>query len=88
MTRLFSDVQKNSFDRKVEDIASDLERLASEVRRQGQVKASRDGLDYVDASHRIIHAVMWRVANLNLDDLVTRARDVEVVLQYEKDNPQ
>jgi hypothetical protein len=87
MTRLFSEVQSASYARKVEEIASDLELLAEEVRRAGRPKETRDGLDYVNAAHNVLHAAIWKFANLNLDDLVTRARDVEIALQYEKDHP-
>lgn len=86
MTRLWSDSLSASYSQSVENIAVDLEKLAERVRRYKTVKKTRDGLDYVDSAQNIIHDVNWAVVNLNLDGLVSRARDIEVALKLEAED--
>lgn len=72
----YADMVAKRFADRVEDIAKRLERVAADVRRR-KAKPNLRTLrpDFAYAAHEVIHDVMWAMANLNLDDLVTLAQE-------------
>lgn len=84
----YSAVAAGSYDREVAEIAGKLRVIADEVAREGKARRNwtargDERPDYLLGAQRIVHTVMWGVANLHLDGLVNvaaevhRARDIE-----------
>lgn len=65
------------FERDVVKIAERLRWLADEVEREGKARPNptRDDPtpDFSRAAERVVHAIMWGMANLSLDSIVNAA---------------
>lgn len=90
MAYSFSDNQKQRFQSKVTAIAAALRETADDVERLGQLNPRnkeigfplRDGLHQM-AARRILHRVIWDMANLNLDCLVSTAAEADLAIRLD-----
>jgi hypothetical protein len=70
--------------KRVSDLAGRLRALADEVEREGRVSESTvydPRTEHSVAAHRIVHAIMWGLANANLDGLILAAAEVDARTQ-------
>ena len=71
------------YDEKVAAIAADLHDIANKIARDGKVRCS-DSFGappftrHSYAAHTVTHDLMWGIANLSIDSLVTLAADADV----------
>lgn len=75
MPESYTDWRDKFYRRDIDEIVSRLHRLADEVAANSLVR--EPGVmgtpPYTDAAQRVVHTVMWGVANLSLDGLITSA---------------
>lgn len=70
------------YNRQVWRLAASLRELAEEVERRGVARPGFIGPhdehpEYVDAAHRVVHTVMWGLANASLDGLISAASEAD-----------
>jgi hypothetical protein len=66
----------------VTEVARALRDLAARVEREGTLRPERDVIGVPAgawSAHQVVHAVMWGVANLGLDGLVTIAAEIDTL---------
>lgn len=76
----WAEVQSRHYGVKVAVIAADLRSLADRIEREGKPRPSSvytAGTEHQTAAGAIVHAVMWGLANINLDGLIREAADAD-----------
>lgn len=75
----YAQAQAARYDQTLQALVVNIHRLAEEVECEGQARMphlEKDGhLDYAYAANRVLHSVMWGLANLNLDGFTSTAQD-------------
>lgn len=89
-TPAYSEVSAARYHAQVTATADRLRALAEQVEQQSRATAGPTGgpdarANYLAASTRVLHAVVWGVANLGLDTLATAAAEVHTAREIEAD---